>query len=331
MYLQANTRTSNGWRPHSLQLGYLPRSRGRIHPRRRFRLGDDPQILAQVFSGQSGAPAADNVRQAVQQAIDQGSLWTTENCSGAISGSKSAVLTSSIGGMAIKFAGATGPLAPVMLIAGGVLQVFGAIFGHHAAKVQQEQQIICAVVQAVNDSLSVIDQAFQSGQISASQAAASLEQLYSDLRQNVQPILKQDSSHCNAACFILAEARGVIARRKQLYQMAGMPAGSWQLTCRDPQINATGDRLVATCEDMQGGWGSTTLPSIAACAPGSITNVNGALQCQPAPAAVSPSGQPVSTTTGSVQNLVSQATSSTGLPSWAIYAGAALLALKLLK
>jgi hypothetical protein len=58
--------------------------------------------------------------------------------------------------------------------------------------------------------------------ITPAQAGPSLDQLYSDLQKNVQPILKQDSSHCNAACFILAEARGVIGKRKEQY--ANIPA-----------------------------------------------------------------------------------------------------------
>jgi hypothetical protein len=106
------------------------------------------------------------------------------------------------------------------------MQVFGAIFGHHAAKVKQEQQIICAVVQSVNDSLSVIDQAVQQGVITADQAGGSLDQLYRDLSTNVQPILKQDSDHCNAACFILAEARGVIGKRKEAYSKILPPQAS---------------------------------------------------------------------------------------------------------
>jgi hypothetical protein len=165
--------------------------------------------------------------------MNQGGLWTTENCSGIVSsGSTAQLVTSAAGGAAVSWAttaiaaGASGPLAPIVLIAGGILQVFGAIFGHHAAKVKQEQQIICAVVQSVNDSLSVIDQAVQQGVITPQQASPSLDQLYSDLQRNVQPILKQDSGNCNAACFILAEARGVIGKRKEAYAKILPPQAS---------------------------------------------------------------------------------------------------------
>jgi len=187
--------------------------------RRRRMLGDDASVLAAaIAAGGGGAPSSALVSQTVQTAMNNGALWTKEDCSGIVSGKSTASLVlSTAGAAAIKFAGATGPAAPFVMIAGGIMQVFGAIFGHHAAKVKQEQQIICAVVQSVNDSLSVIDQAVQQGVITADQASASLDKLYSDLQANVQPILKQDSGHCNAACFELAEARGVIGKRKEQY------------------------------------------------------------------------------------------------------------------
>jgi len=220
MYVQTPTRSTIGWRP--APMGYYPSRR--VVRRVRRGLGDDAAILQQVFAGQSGAPAAANVQQVVQTAMEQNSLYTTENCSGIVTGKSTAslVLTSG-GGAAVSWAstaiaaGASGPLAPIVLAVGGVIQVFGAIFGHHAAKVQQEQQIICAVVQSINDSLAVIDQAFGQAFVNADQAGRSLDALYTALQQNVQPILKQDSGHCNAACFILAEARGVIAKRKAMY------------------------------------------------------------------------------------------------------------------
>ena len=185
----------------------------------------DSTLLAQVFAGQSGAPASSLVQQTVQQAMAQGSLWTKENCTGIVTpGSQiaSAVLTTG-GGIAMKLASVGGalaatPAAPFILAAAGVAELFGAIFGHHAAKVKQEQQIICAVVQSVNDTLSAMDQLVTSGQVPPQQAMQALDAIYPQIQQSVSPILKQDSSHCNAACFILAEARGVIAKKKAQYQ-----------------------------------------------------------------------------------------------------------------
>jgi hypothetical protein len=367
MYVPTNTQTSNGWRPQSLRLGSWvptrPRPGGR--PRRLRRRGflgqlTDQDILTQVFAGQSGSPAADNVRQVVQTAVDQGALYTAENCSGIVGPSTAQLVTNYAGvgagaagsiGSALAIAGiATGPLMPIVALAGGIISLFGAIFGAHAAKVKQEQQIICAVVQSVNDSLSVIDQAVRQGQLSPAQANGSLDQMYSELKQAVQPILKQDSGHCNAACFILAEARGVIIKRKDLYSRimpAGAPAGSWQQTCRNVVVN--GDTFTAECEDTAGNWDPTSIPSIAACSGAEIANINGVLKCcdpnrpagstvcnpwTPATAAVSASGAPIvdpSSLVSQAENLVASAASSTGLPAWGIWAGVGLLLVGLLK
>jgi hypothetical protein len=256
--------------------------------------------------------------------MNQGGIWTTENCSGIVSGGSTAALVlSSAGAAAIKFAGATGPAAPFVLLAGGIMQVFGAIFGHHAAKVKQEQQIICAVVQSVNDALSVIDQGVQQGVITPAQAVASLNQLYTDLQQNVRPILKQDSSHCNAACFILAEARGVIGKKKESYAKilpSNAPAGSYTQTCRNVQVQ--GDQLIAECQDMQGNWIQTTLPSISAC--NGISNINGQLKCDSPAAAPAPGA-----IAANPLDLVNQLAGSAGVPTWLLWAAGGLVAAKI--
>jgi hypothetical protein len=292
-------------------------------------------LQAAIAAGGAGAPSSALVSQTVQQAMSQGALWTKEDCTGIVTGKSTVglVLTAG-GGVAAKWAstaiaaGASGPLAPLVLIGAGILQVFGAIFGHHAAKVKQEQQIICAVVQAVNDSLSVIDQAVQQGVITASGASASLDKLYSDLQQNVQPILKQDSDHCNAACFILAEARGVIGKRKEQYdQLARIlppnaPQGSYSQTCRNVVVQ--GDQMTAECQDMQGNWMPAGLPSINAC--NGISNINGQLTCD-SPATPSLATNPVA----AAQGLVDQLANSFSVPTWAVWAVGAFAAAKLLR
>lgn len=225
MYVQTNSGFSSrstsftGSRAPSRQSSFSLPSRSLPITRSRRFLGDDQSILAQVFQGQSGAPSAPLVQQTVQQAMSQGLLWTKENCSGIVTpGSQIASTTlSTAGGIAMKIAPATGPAAPFVLAAAGIAELFGAIFGHHAAKVKQEQQIICAVVQSVNDTFTALDQLVQSGQVTPQQASQSLDSIYPQIQAQVQPILKQDSGHCNAACFILAEARGVIAKKKDAY------------------------------------------------------------------------------------------------------------------
>lgn len=242
MYFQMPTQSGVGWRPQSL--GSYPAARRRRPARRVALLGDADSlfgsqnlatIMNQTFAGQTGAPAAANVRLAVSQAMAQDALWTSEDCSGIVSGNSTASLVlSTAGAAAIKFAGATGPAAPFVLAAGGIMEVFGAIFAHHAQKVKQEQQIICAVVQAMNDSFSVIDQGVQQQLITPAQAGPSLDQLYVDLQQNVQPILKQDNDHCNAACFILAMARAVIAQKKMYYASLPPPPPPAPSIATDP-------------------------------------------------------------------------------------------------
>src|SRR5579864_5242319 len=298
-----------------------------LQPRARLSgLGDDASILAQVFQGQSGSPAAPLVQQTVQTAMSQGQLWTKEDCSGIPASSN---------------------LLGVSLSAGGVMELFGALFGHHAAKVRQEQQIICAVVAACNDTFNTIDQLVQSGQISGQQASQALDALYSQLLQNVQPILKQDSGHCNAACFILAEARGVIGKRKDQYSRmvpANAPPGSYQQSCRNMVVN--GDTLSAQCQDTSGNWQQTSLPSIAACAGGEISNINGQLRCcdpnRPAgstvcnPYSAAGSAAPGSAAPGapavvsSIADYVNQISASIGVPAVALWGIGALLLVKLL-
>jgi hypothetical protein len=138
-------------------------------------------------------------------------------CQGASGGLKPALLTTG-GMMTLKFAAATGPAAPFVALAGGIMSVFGAIFGHHAAAYAREKSVVCAAVPAANDSLSVIDQAVRSGQITPQQAMNALDQVQSDFAATVAPIVKDDASHCNASCSYKRELAAVVALRKSQYQ-----------------------------------------------------------------------------------------------------------------
>jgi hypothetical protein len=291
-----------------------------VRPRRL--LGDDAAVLAQVFQGQSGAPAAPNVQQTVQQAMSQGGLYTAENCSGIVGNSKMSTTMSTVGSIAMKIAPATGAAAPFVLAAAGIMNLFGAIFGHHAAKVKQEQQIICAVVQSVNDALTAIDQLVQTGQTPATQASQALDALYSQLQQQVQPILKQDASHCNAACFILAEARGVIAKRKDAYSKILPPQASqacaqmyWQLypdVAASAAFGPAGGAAGAWSHFQQYGMKEgRTWPC----------DANGN------PTSAAASGNPVAAISATVDNLAASA----GIPSWAIWGIGALLLVKVIR
>jgi hypothetical protein len=58
------------------------------------------------------------------------------------------------------------------------------------------------------------------------------------------------------------------------------PGGSYLQTCTD--VRAFGDRIVADCQRMDGGWDRTVLRDIGSCA-GDIANMNGQLACSRGP------------------------------------------------
>jgi hypothetical protein len=142
-------------------------------------------------------------------------------CQGASGGLKPALLTTG-GSLALRFAPqafAAGPIVGgLVLLASGIMSVFGAIFGHHAKAYAREKSVVCAAVPAANDSLSVIDQAVRSGQITPQQAMTALDQVQSDFAATVGPIVKDDASHCNASCSYKRELAAVVALRKSQYQ-----------------------------------------------------------------------------------------------------------------
>src|SRR5204862_302851 len=57
----------------------------------------------------------------------------------------------------------------------------------------------------------------------------------------------------------------------------GLPAGTWQQSCRDPQLNGT--MLTATCLRGGGGSGYSSIDT-RACAGGPVGNQNGQLYCE---------------------------------------------------
>lgn len=73
----------------------------------------------------------------------------------------------------------------------------------------------------------------------------------------------------------------------------GIPQGSYQQTCNNISVN--GDTLVATCQDANGSWHSTSLPGFDRCTTG-IQNDDGTLRCvvsgysSPGQSAAGPSG-----------------------------------------
>jgi hypothetical protein len=58
--------------------------------------------------------------------------------------------------------------------------------------------------------------------------------------------------------------------------LAQVPGGSYLRTCSD--VRMSGDRLVAECQTMDGGWRRTVLRDVDSCV-GGIANMNGRLTC----------------------------------------------------
>lgn len=163
-----------------------------------------------------------------------------KSCLGLPTGSGQQVLSlvSTGGGLALQGAVQTGLIAAgpatfgVTIAIAGITALFSTIFSHHAAAVAKENRILCASGPAANNYLQIIDQAVQEGKATPTQAVQALHSLLSDYTSTVQPIIKNSSSACNAACVELKELTAIVAYKSSLYQdMANAPA---QVTSSGP-------------------------------------------------------------------------------------------------
>jgi hypothetical protein len=82
---------------------------------------------------------------------------------------------------------------------GIVVAILSVIFAHHAQAVAQEQELECTATAAANNSLNVLAEGVQSGQISPTDAATALNTLYSNYAAMVKPSWGT-SPYCNANC-----------------------------------------------------------------------------------------------------------------------------------
>lgn len=158
-------------------------------------------------------------------------------CSKAPAPSLSGTLTAVGSGLALKIAGMSfvaGPAAPVLIVAGAVLGIFSMILNHHALAVQREQGTLCAAVPAFNTAVQTVVSAVQAGTITPSVGAASLQQVLQDFQTTVQPIMKDSSGSCNAACVMFKDATAIVA----LYTSQFQDLASSQAA--NPAVSATG-------------------------------------------------------------------------------------------
>lgn len=149
------------------------------------------------------------------------------SCGGTGSVSLKPAIMVTASGIALKIAPLTGPAAPFVALGAALVGLFGTLFAGHAAAVRKEQQVECAAMPAANDGLTAISQAVQNGTLSPSDGKAALAQLYTDFRQQVASILKDDSSHCNAACVLSKQLKAAIAEMSsQFDDMAAAAAAN---------------------------------------------------------------------------------------------------------
>lgn len=133
-------------------------------------------------------------------------------------------LVSSGSGLALTTAIQTGLITAgpatlgITIAIAGITALFGTIFNHHAAAVAKEQRVLCASGPAANNYLQIIQQAVQSGAATPAQAIQALHSLLSDYSATVAPIIKNNSSQCNAACVELKELTALVAYQSSVYQ-----------------------------------------------------------------------------------------------------------------
>jgi phage tail protein X len=197
------------------------------HPGFLGQLSIDPSVDALFPAVRTKAGFTAKDKQLYEQWVDSGFLpdyykKTPGDCGTAatsLPGTLKAVPALSVTGSSLlKFAAATGPAAPFVAAAGAVASVLGDIFGifggHHAAAVAKEQDTLCQIVPAVNQALSLIDQALQQGQMTSAAASQALDNTYAAYTQAVSQIIKDNTSQCNAACVYGRALRGIVAQRK---------------------------------------------------------------------------------------------------------------------
>ncbi len=106
-------------------------------------------------------------------------------------------------------------------IVGGIAKtLLGALTGHHAAAVKNEQATLCRAVPDANNFLRGIDAAVVGGQLDTATAAQALEQGFANWRAEVSSILKDTGGKCNAACVFEKAFRAAIEKRKQDYALS---------------------------------------------------------------------------------------------------------------
>jgi hypothetical protein len=118
---------------------------------------------------------------------------------------------------------ATGPGAIVVAGIAAAINIFGALFAHHAQAVVREQQAICASVPAAMDGLTAIEQAVSDGTITPAEGITMLNNLQSQFLQTIGPVTKNSSSQCNAGCVWTKMMNAIVLELTSQWQNMAAP------------------------------------------------------------------------------------------------------------
>jgi hypothetical protein len=125
---------------------------------------------------------------------------------------------SSAAKLALTLAGVAGPAGLIVAGIGAAINIFGALFSHHAQAVALEQKTVCAAVPAASDSITAITQAVQNGTVPPQTGIQMLQNLQAQFSQQVAPIIKNNSSQCNAACVWVKMLQAIVAELSSQFQ-----------------------------------------------------------------------------------------------------------------
>ena len=124
--------------------------------------------------------------------------------------------TTAAGAAALKIAASTGPAAPFVAAAGGILEVIGSIFGAKARLEQTEDEVLCQQLNNFNQALQQIDAALEGGTLTSSgatQAYAYLIATYNSAVQSAGILRTPSATSCDAACVFQRMINAIVAQR----------------------------------------------------------------------------------------------------------------------
>lgn len=220
----------------------------------------------------------------------------SKDCAGSSSVASAAIVasTGTAGSVLLKIGAATAN--PIVIAAGAASAVaslvFSAIFGHHLQAIAKERSVLCAAVPAANDTIVAVDQAVQTGTFTPQQAITALTTMVQQFGAQVSAIQNGADPASSGQC------NAACVMLSQLRAIVAYKVSKYQDLVAAQQAAAA------------------------------------AAQQQAQQAAANPV-QAITTAASSVlapvQSTITSVSTSTGIPTWAIYGAAALFVFSLLK